>query len=303
MQKSTIITLFIYSFIHTMEKPPQPITYRQPKTLAEIATLKSVENIKSIQEFTKIIAVTPKDLHCDLVKKLIHNKKFTREQVIELINTYCNKDPLLKAYTYFSRITPENREKSIMSMRGLLTAAQFQRNQNAISLIREFITLAQIPEVNLSPIRVLINTNRIELIEPLLSLGERPTLEDLGYAIILGNTRVLQLLLNANPPLHDPKLRLTEQPLYLAFEHLNENMINTLLQNGVSLDTLYPVPNINQKQTIAVYLRNMINQWNYSWVFPGKTMQQTQEYFESLKKLLNKFAPEPHQPQSSNPRE
>lgn len=275
-----------------MEKPPRPILYRQPKSLKEISYKKNVENIKSVAEFNKLIAIVPTDLRCDLVKKTIHNKNFNSEQVLELINKYCNKNILLKAYTYYSRITPENREKSISILRNLKLAAELNHDIPAFNMILEFITLATEPDLNLSPIRTLMSGNRIEFLAILLSLGEQPTLEDMNYAINRGNNNVLQLLINSGVPLHNPQLALIEQPLYLAFTTLNEALVNTLINNGVSLENTYIVQETNTKETIPNFLRRMIDNWHqtHSWNYPGKSMQQMEEHFNALTNLLNKYA-------------
>lgn len=293
--KSYLLSGLIFAFTtsNSMEQPRRPILYREPKSLKEIAYAKNVENLKTMDEFNTLIAVIPADLHCDLVKKIIHNRNFTREQILELINKYCNKNILLKAYTYYSRITPENREISISILRTLKAAAQLNHNAPAFSLILEFISVATAPDLQLSLIKSLMGGNRIELLNLLLSLGEQPTLEDLNYAIRHANNNAIQLLINAKVPLHNPQLSLTEQPLYNAFINLNETVINTLINNGVPVVNTYAVKEANKKETIPNYLRRMIDNWHqtHAWTYPGKTMQQMEEHFNTLTKLLNEYAP------------
>lgn len=288
-----IILMAIFGSVITMEQPPAKILYKQPKSLKELAYSKSVKNIRSVAEFNKLIAATPADLHCDLVKNIIHNKNLTQEEVIQLINKYCPANPLLKAYTYFIRITPANRNKNIMIMRRLKQVALFQEDHDSAQLITEFITLALTPESNFTLLKVLINKNDVNQIKQVLSLGEQPTVQDLSYAIALNRNEIIEILINTGMPLQDDKLYITEQPLHLAFFRLNETAVATLIAHGVSLNKPYFIDaESNKKDSIANDIRIRIQNWNPNQALPGKTIEQTKEYFEGVTALLNKYAPQ-----------
>ena len=284
----------VYCSAVTMEQPPAQILSRQPKSLKEIAYSKNVENIKSVAEFKKLLAQLPVDLHCDFVKKIIHNNNFTQQQVIEIINTYCHANPLLKAYTYYTRITLSNRKQNIMRLQALRQAAEYTGDRNAVSLIAEFIALASTPENNFTLLKILINRNDVNQIKQVISMGERPTIQDLHYAIALNRNSILEILINANAPLQNTHMFIIEQPLHVAFYRLNETAITTLLAHGVSLDNTYLIDaNKRQKDTITNDIRTRMQNWNPARAFPGMTLEETAAYFKKVSELLDKYAPQP----------
>lgn len=294
MIKNTLIILIAgLGSVIAMEQPQARILYRQPKSLKEIAYLKSVKNIKSIAEFNKLIAVTPADLHCDLVKNIIHNKNLTQQEVIELINKYCRANSLFKAYTYYTRITRANRDQNIMKMRALRQAAQLQQDHNASTLITEFIVLASIPENDFTLLKLLINRNDLSQIQQVISLGEQPTIHDLGDAIAGNRNRIVQILIDAHVPLQDEQLFITDQPLHVAFYTLNETAVATLIAHGVSPTQQYLITNgSKEKDSIANDILTRIQNWDYSRPLTDMNVEQTKEYFKKLHALLNKYVPQ-----------
>jgi hypothetical protein len=294
MMKNIVIILITgFGFMVAMEQPQPRILYKQPKSLKELAYLKSVQNIKSVADFNKLIAVTPVDLHCDLVKKVIHNKKLTQKEIMQLINQHCKANVLLKAYTYYTRISPENRKQNLMSMHVLKEAALVQQDLNGAQLISEFITQAVSPENNFTLLKALINRNDIGLIQQVISLGEQPTIRDLANSIALNRNEIIEILINTGMPLQDDKLYITEQPLHIAFLRLNETVVATLIAHGVSLTQEYLITTgSTERDTIANDIRIRIKNWNTNQPLPGQTVEQTKEYFEKVTALLNKYAPQ-----------
>lgn len=289
--KARILIVLVIPFVcFSMEKQTTHVVRRKPRSLTETALLKQLEPISTKAQLEDLLKKIPQDLRCEVIKKSIHKKYLTQADLLELIKTYCSNNTLLRAYTYYTRITNTNRNKNTSFMVALSQYEEAKGNYDIIPLLNALIRIALDPEIPFSPIRILVEKNDLNNIVQLLQMGERIQTADLTHAISNQRAEIAQVLLDWGAPVDDPKETVYLQPLYQAFRTLSESMVKTLLLNGASATRKYSTE--NKMYSVPEELRLSIQAIEQSNLpIEGKTMEETKAYLSTLKRLLDTYTP------------
>lgn len=297
MKVAVFLILGLHFFANSLQKPEPSVIGRQPKSLRDIALEKNLKSITSKAQLEQLLSKLPVDMHCDAIKKSIRNKYLSQIDLLDLIKKYCSNNALLRAYTYYTHITGQNFKRNIFLMDALSGHEKVSGNSASVQIIEALILSATHPNLGFSPIHMLIEfhrfgTDTISYIKLLLEMGEKPRLNDLTYAISQRETPIALLLIEHGVEVENDKTEISEQPLFQAFQTLNELVIRTLLQNGASNQRQYNSAQENKKITIPEYMRLFIDNVQRSGQpIEGESQEQTNKYISQLKKLLDTYVP------------
>lgn len=288
--KIRYVMLLVWSItLHAMEKPTsKPTIGYNAKPLTELALESKLQKLKNKAELNVLLAQIPQDQRCNAVKKVIRSSYLTQEDVLALIKVHCDDNILMRAYTYFIRTSPENKNLNRAKLKSLAAYATTLQSP-AVPFIAELVDYLEGKiELKYTLITLFITDGLSEYIPLLVEMGEQPKAIDLSYAIQERHPGAIQQLLNARVPLFDQSQPVIYQPLYRAFFAFNEPLIQFLLANGASLTQPYPSGVKVEGITIADQLKKLIIEQNPE-VFPNATPEQLTKYYQRFTKLVNKY--------------
>ena len=187
-----------------MEKPVE-LQQKQPRlgempSLRTLAAEQKVKNINTLENFEEAAAKIPADLRCELVKALIKLKayKFSREQLLTLIDQHCSGNLALTAYTYYMKTHPYEimQVKSLMDKLRIISKEAQERNDE----IGHQVALALEKS---KPLSEALKNKKAEVTEFFLAMGLKPVTADLVEAIKNNDMILAERLINSGVPVED----------------------------------------------------------------------------------------------------
>ena len=285
------VLLVTNSVLNAMEAPSTFQKQRLGQTvpsLKEIIVDQIATKINSLAEFNEQMAKAklPQDLYCSVIRLIIkklnyETTKFTITDLRYLIDHYCTDKFALKAFTYFIMMYSR---AGLAPIRENLENIKLEANKVRDRLgydVASSILEAQVD----SPLTEALRHNTLDAAEFFISMGLKPSHQDLFIAVENNNIHIIQLLLNSGVPVDDPQSSTINQALWKALINADENSIQLLMNAGASLTKKYKTPD-GGIDSLANYLRTGIRGW---LARPPELQTLNLAAGETLESVINKM--------------
>lgn len=286
--------------LHAMEAPQQQKQRlgQAVPSLKETIVDQVAKNINSLKEFNDQTAKTkiPQDLYCQVIRSIIKGldsktTKFTSVDLIQLIDQYCTDKFALKAYVNWKMM-----RQDLSGTREALK--QIEADAQKINDTLGYNVAWSISEAEFdSPLTEALRHDRLDAAEFFISMGVKPTAQDLINAISADNINRVQLIINSGAPIENQEGTINQQPLLWAITRGNEQIIALLINAGASITKLYlltkTIPG-GKKMSVAEQQRRLIQPWleqpaNERIVPQGQTMEELEAKYRKILSLIDKY--------------
>jgi hypothetical protein len=179
-----IITISIFTTSFGMRREEQPMEEKYPvKSLREQSLKKFAQGLTTKNQFAKIVSKIPVDLRCDVIKELLKDRKTSVDEMVKLIDDYCNGDIVLKVYA-IAILPGMDQEKKLETLFEIVIKLHnLERTTPEWGIIDSSYGAVNTGE---SPISIAIGMKFWNAIPFFIEMGIRPNEMDL-YNVILDN--------------------------------------------------------------------------------------------------------------------